>query len=222
MPKRNRSPSSSPGAAGRASSSRRRVVDSDSDLDLDSDGDGSQPPPSEPQEQPYEPEPGSVREFDLEVLRWITECPQIWDHELAGLERYARVANDNNGAVNVHYKRFGEGRFYVTAVRVLVRTTRDGPEYRHESVGTPCTNMWREVRATLYADGHLDVDQVCSHQRFLLALVRDCDTIQPAEYKCLQDYVERRVDTHRRSGAATPQVRGADAGVLGHCARFAA
>ena len=40
-------------------------------------------------------------------------------------------------------------------------------------------------------DGHLDVDQVNCHPRFLFALVRDCGTILPAEYAALQDYVER-------------------------------
>ena len=37
---------------------------------------------------------------------------------------------------------------------------RHWPEYEYESVGTSCTKMWRQIRATLYGDSHLDVDQV--------------------------------------------------------------
>ena len=46
-----------------------------------------------------------------------------------------RTAYDNNGVVTVHYQRFGDGRFYVTPVRTLLRTTLNGPEYEYNAVG---------------------------------------------------------------------------------------
>ena len=129
---------------------------------------------------------------DVDKVHWVVGHPDVHDEDRRGLRDYARAAQ--SGEVQVTYTRRGPGRPYP---ETTVRNAMTGLD---DSIGKVSTYQWRRVRATLFADSHIDVDIVNCHPRLLLALVKGCDAIQPECYAHLTEYVRDRDAIFGREG----------------------
>lgn len=109
---------------------------------------------------------------DVANLAWVVVHPDARD--VRGLRDYARAVV--GGALTMTYVRCGPGRFYP----------------KRTAIGTVAVNQSRAVRATLFANTHIDVDIVNCHPRLLYAIVRDCDSIRPEQTTHLNEYVRNR------------------------------
>jgi len=119
---------------------------------------------------------------DVAKLEWVVLHPDT--RNVRGMHNYARAV-DSSGALTVAYERCGPGRLYPKSPR---------------SIGTVAVSQSRRVRATLFADTHIDVDIVNCQPRLLYALVRDCDEISADKYACLEEYVQDRDAVFAREG----------------------
>ena len=102
---------------------------------------------------------------DIAKLAWVVLHPAVKD--VRGLHNYARAVG--SGGLTVSYVRHGPGRLYPLTTGVAV-------------------NQSRAVRATLFADTHIDVDIVNCQPRLLYALVQD--KLSPDSH--LKEYVHNR------------------------------
>ena len=97
-------------------------------------------------------------------LEWVVGHDHVRHQDRPRLADYAQAVRSGGGQLTVTYTRRGPGRLYP------------------DSPVQVATNQRRQVRATLFADTHLDVDLVNCHPRLLYALVQDCSKI--GSHKC--------------------------------------
>ena len=89
---------------------------------------------------------------DVNQLETIFRHPKIWNEQRKMIRKYCDMARLNKGKINIAYKKKGKyGRYYTADTSILSGT-----------------NMWRRLRASLFADTEYDIDiKACHLQIFV-------------------------------------------------------